>query len=73
MTEIGYIPNETDEIQTAFSCFGGDPYRETIRYDHSLPLRGVWIKGEFSLVNFEEAIITVKGGERLKRKRVEQL
>lgn len=67
MMETGYIPNITDEIQSEITSLDVDHYKESIRYDHALPLRGTWMRGEFSLENCKEPRIYTKGGELLVR------
>lgn len=63
--EIGFIPNRTAKIREDLKSQTTDRYADTVRYDHDLPLRGMWIKGEFALMQLPEPTAVTKRGECL--------
>lgn len=61
--EIGFIPNKTAELKKQLAGFSCDCYTGTLKLDPSFPLKGTWMRGEFSLQRLSSPAVRVKSGE----------
>lgn len=64
MMEIGFIPCKTSILKQKVAKLVHDDYTDSMRYELSLPLRGVWLQGEFSLARFNYSRLETKAGEK---------